>query len=348
MTPMHCVTFGTLDLILQRFLRADPGPASGRTHRLQPVATLRKRVASFLSTSFDEPIGSHIGPDGVRGYYLDMRVKAYDPDPVTAWPFEYRKEAWVVFAQLGLGAYERHLAGDGEEWLALARHVADVLIEHQEHDGARRGAFVHTYDFPHTFPVRAPWISSMAQGEGASLLVRLHLETGEQRYADAARMALEPLSVRTPDGGAMNLLEGRPFPEEYPTEPPSFVMNGAIFTLWGMYDVGRGLGDSDAMAAFEDGVDTLVANLHRWDTGWWSLYDIYPHPQRNVASPAYHTLHVDQLRAMAMIAPREELLLTADRFESYAELRRNRARAFVEKSVFRLRVPRNRLANPPA
>ena len=312
------------------------------------MAPLRKRVESFLSTTFEQPIGSHIAPDGVRGYYLDLRVKADDPDPVTAWPYEYRKEAWVVFAQLGLGAYERYLAGDGEQWLALARHVADVLIEHQERDGARRGAFVHTYDFPHTFPVRAPWISSMAQGEGASLLVRLHLETGEERYSDAARLALEPLSVRTPDGGAMNLLEGRPFPEEYPTEPPSFVLNGGIFSLWGLYDVGRGLGEAQATAAFEDGVQTLVANLHRWDTGWWSVYDLYPHPRRNIASFAYHQLHIDQLRAMAVIAPREELLLMADRFESYAESRRNRVRAVAEKSLFRLRVPRNRMARPLA
>jgi hypothetical protein len=284
----------------------------------------------------------------VRGYYLDMRVKAFDPDPVAAWPYEYRKEAWVVFAQLGLGAYERYLVGDGEEWLALARHTADVLCAHQTLDGTRRGGFEHTYDFPHTFPLRAPWISSMAQGEGASLLVRLHLETGEERYAEAARLALEPLSVRTADGGAMELLGGRPFPEEYPTDPPSYVLNGAIFSLWGLYDVGRGLEESAAMDAFEHGVDTLVANLHRWDTGWWSLYDLYPHPQRNVASSAYHMLHIDQLRVMARLAPREELLVTADRFESYAASRANRVRAFAEKSVFRLRVPRNRLANPPA
>jgi heparosan-N-sulfate-glucuronate 5-epimerase len=307
-----------------------------------------QRVARFLSTTFNEPIGSQIAADGVRGYYLDMRVKAFDPDPATAWPYEYGTEVWVAFAQLGLGAYERHLVGDGEQWLALARHVADVLCEHQLRDGPRRGGFEHTFDFPHTFPVRAPWISSMAQGECASLLVRLYLETGEERYAEAARMALEPLSVRTSDGGAMELLDGRPFPEEYPTEPPSFVLNGGIFSLWGLYDVGRGLGDGAAAAAFQEGLDTLAANLHRWDTGWWSLYDLYPHPQKNVASSAYHQLHIDQLRAMAMIAPREELLLTADRFESYGELRRNRVRAFVEKSVFRLRVPRNRLANPPA
>jgi hypothetical protein len=307
-----------------------------------------QRVASFLSTTFNEPIGSYIAEDGVRGYYLDMRVKAISPDPAVAWPFEHGTEAWVVFCQLGLGAYERYLAGDGEQWLALARHVADVLCEYQLREGVRRGGFEHSFDFPHTFPLRAPWISSMAQGEGASLLVRIHQEGGEERYAEAARMALEPLFVRTPDGGAMELLGGSPFPEEYPTVPPSFVLNGGIFSLWGLYDVGRALGDERATAAFEAGLTTLTTNLHRWDTGWWSVYDLYPHPRRNIASFAYHQLHIDQLRAMAIIAPREELLLMADRFESYGDSRKNRIRAAVEKSLFRLRVPRNRLAKPSA
>jgi hypothetical protein len=303
-----------------------------------------RNLSRFLSTSFDEPVGSQVEPGGVRGYYIDLRVKARNPDIEVAWPWAPGDAPWVSFSQLGLGSYERYLAGDGEEWLSLARQVADRLVEHQVREGRRRGGLEHTFDFPHTFPVRAPWISSMAQGEGASLLVRLHLETGEDVYAEAAVLALEPLYLRTPEGGAMELLDGRPFPEEYPTEPPSFVLNGGIFSLWGLYDVGVGLGDERAARGFEDGVDSLVASLHRWDTGWWSRYDLYPHPTANVASLAYHQLHINQLRAMNLIAPRDELLVVADRFESYQGRRLNRARAFAEKAMFRLRVPRNRPA----
>jgi hypothetical protein len=307
-----------------------------------------RNLSRFLSTSFDEPVGSQIEPGRVRGYYIDLRVKARSSDLEVAWPWAPGEAPWVSFSQLGLGSYERYLAGDGDEWLSLARQVGDRLCDHQLREGRRRGGFEHAFDFPHTFPLRAPWISSMAQGEGSSLLVRLHLETGEQAYADAALLALEPLYVRTPEGGAMELLDGRPFLEEYPTEPPSFVLNGGIFSLWGLYDAGLGLGDQRAAQAFEDGVDSLVANLHRWDTGWWSRYDLYPHPVANLASFAYHELHINQLRAMATIAPRDELTETADRFEGYAASSLARARAFANKAMFRLRVPRNRPATPPA
>jgi hypothetical protein len=305
------------------------------------VARVRD-VSRFLSTSFDEPVGSQIDPDGVRGYYIDLRVKARIPDFAEAWPWEPGEAPWVACAQLGIGGYERYLAGEGDEWLELARGAGDRIAAHLLPDGPRRGALEHNFDFPHTFPMRTPWISAMAQGEASSLLVRLHLETGEHDYAAAALLALEPLFVRTPDGGAMDLLDGRPFPEEYPTEPPSFVLNGGIFSLWGLYDAGKGLRDERAARAFEEGLEALAASVHRWDTGWWSRYDLYPHPVRNVASSGYHELHVNQLRAMAIIAPRPELIEAADRFERYRSSRLSRARAFASKVVFRLRVPRSR------
>ncbi len=68
----------------------------------------------------------------------------------------------------------------------------------------------------HTFPLRPPWISAMAQGEGASLLVRVFQETGDERYAEAAQSALLPLDVDAVDGGARAVLDGRPSPRSIP------------------------------------------------------------------------------------------------------------------------------------
>ena len=303
-----------------------------------------KRVRKFLSTSFHEPMGERIGDGAVEGYYVDLRTKAKRPDWPAAWPYTPAQHPWVAVAQLGLGGMERYLAGEGDEWLGLARDVGDVFLEHQVTGGPRDGAFEHHYEFPHTFALRAPWISAMAQGQAASLFMRLHLQTGDDRWAEPARRALAPMSIPTSDGGAMDLLDGRPFPEEYPTEPPSFVLNGGIFAIWGWYDVGLGLGDSGATAKFESAVDTLAANIHRWDTGWWSRYDLHPHPVRNLASFAYHELHINQLRAMERIAPRPELSAAADRFERYAGSRVAPARAFATKAAFRARVPRGRRA----
>jgi hypothetical protein len=284
----------------------------------------------FLSTTFDEPLGSRIDPAGVRGYYVDLRVKA----PVPARPPDGGLPATIC--QWGLGAFERHLAGEGGDWLAAAVSAGELLLSEQG-DG---GGWAHRRPMPHTFALEPPWLSALAQGQGASLLVRLHLETGRAEFAEAAKRALLPLAVPSGAGGVQARLDGHPFPEEYPTDPPSFVLNGAIFALFGCRDVGTGLGDDRAAAAFRDGAAALAASLHRWDTGYWSRYDLYPHPLANVSSAAYHRLHIDQLRALHLLAPHPEFEEMAARFEGYRASRLSRVRAFAAKAAFRLRVPR--------
>ena len=243
---------------------------------------------------------------------------------------------------MGLGCYERYVAGAGDAWLAGALAAADHMVSGQQRGGPHEGGWIHRWAMPHTYSIEPPWVSAMAQGEGASLLLRAHAATGEERYAEAAIRALRPMAADLAEGGVRSPLGDGFFLEEYPTDPPSMVLNGGIFALWGYHDAALGLGDEDARRQFELGVDTLSANLDRWDTGSWSLYDLFPHPVPNVASSFYHVLHINQIRALDLTAPRPELVRVADRFESYLQSRRRRVEAFARKALFRIRVPRNR------
>jgi heparosan-N-sulfate-glucuronate 5-epimerase len=320
--------------------------ASRVTGTHHPPASIPARASSessrssagFFSSakSFFLPLGPALDPSTVAGYPIDMRVKARSSNPA---PELDTGRLYVGIAQYALGAYERWLAGEGEEWLQAARAAADHLVHNQEPDGS----WLHYAPFRHTFPLAAPWRCGMAQGEGASLLVRLHKTTGHDIYAEAALRALAPLSRSRDDDGVMALLDGRPWPEEYPTDPPSFVLNGAIFAMWALRDVGIGLDNQDAVRDFETSVDTLAASLHKFDTGWWSLYSLYPHPILGVASSFYHDLHITQLQATDMLSPRPELKATRLRWTGYASSPRNQRRAFVSKALFRMLVPRNRL-----
>ncbi len=291
---------------------------------------------------FTAPPGSRVDPANPSGYYIDLRSKAIASDFPPEW---YRRGAprpHAVLIQWGLGCHERHLAEDGDQWLEAARWVADELVELQRKDGAQTGGWVHDFPYKHTYPLPAPWLSGMAQGEGASLLVRVHRLTGEPKYAEAARAALTPMGKPLSAGGVAAVLGSGRVPEEYPTNPPSHVLNGLIFGLWGCYDVGVALGARDAAALAKEGIGALAASLERYDTGWWSRYDLFPHPLPNVASPVYHRLHISQLRAMSLIDPDPRFTETAERFEAYASSALNAARAYSLKVLFRLAVPRNR------
>ena len=296
--------------------------------------------ALFVRQSLDGgrlPVGRHVATEGVRGYYIDFREKTTEP----RWPPEWFPwpgfHRFMAISQWGLGCYERYLSGEGDEWLTAALAAGQHLASEQESAGGWAEP-----NGTHTYRLSAPWLSAMAQGQCSSLLVRLSLETGAQELAASARRGLAPLHLPSARGGVAATLAGGPFFEEYPTDPPSFVLNGAIFAAWGVRDVAVGLGDAEAESLFSASVETLAGAVERWDTGYWSLYDLYPHRVRNVASPFYHALHARQLRLLAGMTGRSELEATAERFESYGRRRRNRARALGEKVVFRLLVPHGR------
>ena len=297
----------------------------------------RGRLERFLSRSFGAPYGRHVDPGGVRGYPVDFRGKA---NQLEMWPGFHERpgsELWVGAIQRGLGCFERWLAGEGEAWLGSARATADLLVREQRDDGS----WVHTFEYPHTFALSPPWTSGMAQGEGASLLLRVHGATGEEHYAEAARRAAERLYVPSSAGGAAAPLDGTLVPEEYPTQPPSLVLNGLLFGLWGLRDVAVATGDERARAAWEEGVDAVARSIGRWDTGSWSRYDLHPHRVTNLASLAYHHLHITQLDATGRLAGRPGLIEVAWRWAGYADRRSNRAIAFGRKALFRIAEPRN-------
>lgn len=303
-----------------------------------------REFGNFFSSAKDFPLlpGPNLEPGRVRGYPIDLRLKARLPGWPPPWLDGPRGRLIVNVCQWGLGSYERHLAGEGERWLEWAHAAGEHLLDRQVREsGPHDGGWRHHEAYHHTFPLPPPWLSAMAQGQGASLLVRLHLETGDERYAEAARRALLPLRVPSTSGGVAAQLDGGPFVEEYPTQPPSYVLNGAIFTIFGVYDVWKGLGDDDAGALFEELVDTLARSIHRWDTGWWSRYDLFPHPVPNIASSAYHLLHVSQLEALSALVPRRELEHTVGRFRRYGASAFAARRAFAAKALFRVVVPRN-------
>jgi hypothetical protein len=185
----------------------------------------------------------------------------------------------------------------------------------------------------HTYEIDAPWSSAMTQGEAASLFVRA--ARGELAARVVQPLFESPLSVTTPEG---------PVLQEYPTTPPAHVLNGWIYGLWGLYDVALSAAPDDvraqARSAFDDGVQALAARVDRYDTLGWSRYDLYPHPIAHVASPYYHRLHVELLRALDELAPDARLRAAADRWERTGARLVPRSIAVARKVAFRLIKPR--------
>ena len=197
----------------------------------------------------------------------------------------------------------------------------------------------HHFDWEYRTPLKAPWYSGLAQGQGISLLVRVAQETGRSRVSRGRRSCLHQFSeVGTSEGGVVFTDEhGDIWFEEYIVSPPTHILNGFIWAAWGVYDYFLATeGQSRAGVCSIAAVETLRRNLDRYDLGFWSLYEQSGTLLPMVASPFYHQLHVTQLRLMHRLTGDDSFRSIRRRWAGYARSRSKRTRALCYKSAFKL------------
>lgn len=254
------------------------------------------------------PIGSQFVADAVSGYYLDFSAK-------TAVPTAAAPESLLpaALAQLGLGWWELTLRGVDAAASQFAR-VCDRLEGTAKHVGTAAlwpyRVRVAKYELP------PEWISALAQGQAASVFVRAYVAGGEERHAELARAAIEPLLRGGADSVRARTVDGIVL-EECPTRPPSAILNGWIYAAWGLRDVAIGLGSDEARSAYEETVQCLRSVLPQYDMGWWSRYSLYPHRLPDLAKLFYHRLHVEQLRVLDRLTADTFFASVAARWQTY-------------------------------
>jgi heparosan-N-sulfate-glucuronate 5-epimerase len=249
----------------------------------------------------EEPVGTRFTPGVLGGYYIDLRGKLAPWRGPTRDGFPMHEQNRclslmpVTVTQIALAHYEDWLATRDDGSKARFIESANWLVDNLVADERGMHGWAYALDIPWA-GIRAPFFSGLAQGQGLSVLVRaaaLEPATGD-RYLTTARRVFESFD----DGVTARVDEGVFF-EEYPGTPPSHLLGGHIFALWGVYDYAISQDDPDARQLFDLGTTATAALLPRFDTGYWSAYDLYPgHPRPNVASPFYHELHIAQLHAM--------------------------------------------------
>ena len=243
----------------------------------------------------------------------------------------------IAIAQFGLGNYNLFCRTSDPERRRKFFVAADWLCSHLEQNAQGLAVWNHHFDWEYRDTLKAPWYSALAQGQGISLLVRAHKESGDQCYLDTALRALACFYKSTNEGGvAFTDNSGDLWFEEYIVSPPTHILNGFIWATWGVHDYYLATKDNSAHELFSRAVQTLLHNLDHYDLGFWSLYEQSDTRLPMVASAFYHRLHIVQLRIMHRLTGEEKFSQVADRWESYALSRTNRTRALCYKSAFKL------------
>jgi len=290
-------------------------------------------------------INSRARTDRLGEYYMLFREKAdyagYD-DAAGIPMLDYhgaigRQYNPIAIAQWGLANYNLCCESDDDCRWQKALAAANWLTANLEQNTHGLWVWHHHFDWDYRETLKAPWYSGLAQGQGISLLLRAHARSGNGLYQQAAEKAFVALTQPIAEGGVLFEDEVKNlWIEEYLVDPPTHILNGFIWALWGVFDFWMARADASAKRIFDRGIQTLIHNLARFDTGYWSLYEQSGTRLKMVASPFYHRLHIVQLRILSKLTGDTRFAAVADRWEGYARRHSNRGRALVEKSVFKL------------
>jgi hypothetical protein len=265
----------------------------------------------------------HCDPDGIP--MLDYRGQIglqYNPIAISQW---------------GLGNYNLFRRSGSEERRKKFLAASNWLCAHIEQNASGVWVWNHRFDWEYRTLLKRPWYSGLAQGQGISLLLRSYRETGDGSYLAAAQRAFLSFTKSTAEGGVTYTDgDGDLWIEEYIVSPPTHILNGFMWAVWGVYDYFLATGDAFARTLFEASIRTLLSNIGRYDLGFWSLYEQSGTYLPMVAGPFYHQLHIVQLRVMHFLTGENLFLRYAERWENYGRSRSKRTRALCYKGVFKL------------
>jgi heparosan-N-sulfate-glucuronate 5-epimerase len=242
----------------------------------------------------------------------------------------------IAIAQYGLGNYNLYRRTGDQTCRQKFLKIADWLVNNQEETPQGTRVWYHHFDWEYRDKLKAPWHSALAQGQGISLLVRAHKETGENQYLEAADQAFDTFRKDVRGGGVTYTDErGYKWFEEAIVDPPTHILNGFMWAAWGVYDYFLHSHNEEAKRLWEEAVKTLKENLPSFDVGFWSLYEQSGTRMKMLASPFYHRLHIVQLKVMHKLTGEDVFRVYAERWQAFLEDAFKRYLAMSYKSIFK-------------
>ena len=223
----------------------------------------------------------------------------------------------------GLVSYSMWVESGNLSNLDDARKIADWAVENQEVTGAWNWNFSHNFSGGILGTMNAGWPSAMTQGLGMSFLVRMYSATNDTRYLNAALNAIQPLQKSVEEGGVMRVYNDKwTWYELYPTpDNGSYVLNGFIYSLIGLYDNWQILGSNVSKQMYENGIVSLQQMISMFDLGCASSYDLVhlsiQGSAPNTARVALHNLDVSLLSVINAIED-DILIDVEERWFDYA------------------------------
>jgi hypothetical protein len=246
--------------------------------------------------------------------------------------------AW--FALMSLESFNRsRVQAHLEAFHAQVRWLRENVIARPD------GTFVWQYRFDWQEGrclMKAPWISAMSQGLGISALVRAFRLTRDAGLLLICKRSARVFELNIEEGGVRTQERGSVLYEEYPGYPLPRVLDGFLFSLLGLHDLGQEFPGGSIQRLFNEGIDGLKSRLLDWDyRGKWTWYGTHGY----LCPPHYHRLNGALIHTLGRLTGDPLLMRYGEQWGRHEHSWLDKAEIFalfaVTKNLARLRLPRN-------
>ncbi len=243
----------------------------------------------------------------------------------------------IAISQWGLGNYNLWIKNKQKEnynkFIACSEWLVDNLVEN-EHG---LWVWMHEFDWEYKETLKSPWYSGLAQGQGLSVIVRAWEETRDNKYRIACDRVYKSFETNITDGGVMYLDEkNQKWIEEYILDEPTHILNGFIWSIWGVYDYYLSFNSENVKCLFDEFISTIENELDSYDIGYWSLYELSENKIKMICSNFYHQLHIVQLDILYDISKKNKFKETSLKWARYSKNKLKKYFSLFHKIIFKV------------
>jgi hypothetical protein len=152
------------------------------------------------------------------------------------------------------------------QYPAMEQLLAEMIPLASKRAGGETWEYLFTFDGG-----RPPWTSAMSQATGLEALTRAYRATGNRDYLKVAAKAMAVFRKAPPIGVTIPTSRGARF-IQYTFAPKLSILNAFLQTLIGLHDYAQYSGNATARTLFARGNAEAMAEVPRFNTGAWSLY----------------------------------------------------------------------------
>lgn len=239
----------------------------------------------------------------------------------------------ISIGQFALSVFHGYITTGSQDKKEHFLRIADWFYNNKIEDDRLGCYWLTDVDKPE-YKVFEPWKSAFTQSRALSVLSRAWQLTGDIKYLSVCEKALIPFSTDVNNGGVsvnkwVNKTQKLAFYEEYVADKPTRVLDGHIFSLFGLYDFIRATKSSNseshkqALTLFNNGVNALLDLLPEYDMNYWvrfNLCELESYPKNDPCTIGYLRLIVKQLHILHEISGIKELNDYSLRFKKYDKL----------------------------